>query len=129
MSLINIEFTHGKLVEPTIDFKFELDGVCDLSYILLNHSKEDFTNFVHDKFGKILDEKKEQSYGHATNEICGYNTAILNAMFEAKIFKDSLVDNISVENAYKQVRNEAYESLLKLLVLHHKIYDINVKKI
>ena len=47
--LINIGFLNGELIEPKIDFNFEIDGRFDISEILLNYSDEDFMNFINDK--------------------------------------------------------------------------------
>ena len=126
--LIDIGFLNGKLVEPKIDFNFEIDGRFDISEILLNYSDEEFANFINDKNEAIIVHQNEQSYGHATNDICKHDRRILSVLFEAKQFKDSLVDNDSVRNAYDKVYEDAYAGLLKLLVLQHKIYDANSEK-
>ena len=47
--LINIGFLNSKLIEPKIDFDFEIDGRFDISEVLLNYSDEDFMNFINDK--------------------------------------------------------------------------------
>ena len=127
--LINIGFLNGELLEPKIDFDFEIDGRFDISEILLNYSDEDFMNFINDKNEAIIVHQNEQSYDYATNDICKHDRRILSVLFEAKQFKDSLVDNDCIRNAYDKVYEDAYVGLLKLLVLQHKIYDTNSKKI